>query len=396
MVIAADRRQARVIMRYCKGLIKNTPILESLVERDTSDSISLRNRMVIEVHTASFKTTRGYTVVAALCDEIAYWPTDDSAEPDVEILNALRPGMATIPGAMLLCASSPYARRGALWDAYHRYYGKDGPLIWQATTRAMNPTVPESVISQAMERDPASGNAEYLAQFRSDIEGFVAREVVEACVSQGVFERAPIAGIPYVAFADPSGGSNDSFTLGVAHRTDDKLFLDVIREARPPFSPESVIAEFAVILKSYGVLRVQGDRYGGEFPRELFRSHGIQYEISQKPKSDLYLNFLPLLNSRKVELLDHARLIAQLVGLERRTARSGKDSIDHAPGGHDDVANCVAGCVFNAHFTHQQGIRLGTIGVDARITWNEDRTKRACVRWVKIDEKLAPAARGNS
>ena len=31
------------------------------------------------------------------------------------------------------------------------------------------------------------------------------------------------------------------------------------------------------------------------------------------------------------------------VGLERRVARSGKDSIDHGPGGHDDVANSVAG-----------------------------------------------------
>ena len=37
------------------------------------------------------------------------------------------------------------------------------------------------------------------------------------------------------------------------------------------------------------------------------------------------------------------RLVNQLCGLERRTARSGKDSIDHAPGGHDDLANSVAG-----------------------------------------------------
>jgi hypothetical protein len=36
-------------------------------------------------------------------------------------------------------------------------------------------------------------------------------------------------------------------------------------------------------------------------------------------------------------------VIAQLVGLERRTARSGRDSIDHAPGGHDDLSNVIAG-----------------------------------------------------
>jgi hypothetical protein len=52
---------------------------------------------------------------------------------------------------------------------------------------------------------------------------------------------------------------------------------------------------------------------------------------------------LPAINSRLVDLLDHQRPIGQVVSLERRTSRSGKDSIDHAPGGHDDVANAVAG-----------------------------------------------------
>jgi hypothetical protein len=52
-----------------------------------------------------------------------------------------------------------------------------------------------------------------------------------------------------------------------------------------------------------------------------------------------------LLNSGRVELLDHKRLVAQLCGLERRTARGGRDSIDHPPGAHDDIANAVAGAI---------------------------------------------------
>jgi hypothetical protein len=54
---------------------------------------------------------------------------------------------------------------------------------------------------------------------------------------------------------------------------------------------------------------------------------------------------LPLLNSRRVQLLDDRRLISQFHGLERRTARGGKDSIDHGPGQHDDLANSVAGAI---------------------------------------------------
>ena len=122
MVICADRRQARTIMRYCLGLLIAVPMLKQLIESETRESITLRNRIVIEVHTASFRSTRGYTCVAALLDEVAYWPVDESAaEVDVEVLNAIRPSMATIPGAMLLAASSPHARKGALWSAYTKH-----------------------------------------------------------------------------------------------------------------------------------------------------------------------------------------------------------------------------------------------------------------------------------
>jgi hypothetical protein len=93
------------------------------------------------------------------------------------------------------------------------------------------------------------------------------------------------------------------------------------------------------------VSRVTGDRYGGEWPRERFREQGITYDISERPKSEIYRDSLPLLNSGKLELLDHKRLASQLCGLERRTARGGRDSIDHGPGAHDDIANAALGAL---------------------------------------------------
>jgi hypothetical protein len=318
-----------------------------MVQRETAEGFDLDNGVTIEVGTASYKTTRGYSFAAVLADEIAFWATDDAADPDFAILDAVRPGLVTIPGSMLICASSPYARRGALWDAFKRYWAKaDAPLFWKATTREMNPNVSQAVVDQALARDHASASAEYLAEFRADIEAFVSLEVVEACVPEGVFERPPAAGTRYEAFVDPSGGSADSMTLAVAHRTEGGCVqLDVIRERKPPFSPESVIEEFCRTLKAYGIGKVSGDRYGGEFCREPFRRYGVRYDLSAKPKSELYLDFLPALNSATTELLDHPKLVAQLVGLERRVGRSGKELIDHGPGGHDDVCNAVAGVV---------------------------------------------------
>jgi hypothetical protein len=347
VVIAADRKQAQSIFRYIRSML-SIELLAGLVTRETAEEIELSNGAAIEISTASFRTVRGRTVVAALCDELAFWLVDEGASnPDHEIIAALKPAMATIPGAMLLKASSPYARRGVLWDDHHRYFGKpDAPvLVWQADTHTMNPSVPQRFIDEAYDRDPANAAAEYGAQFRTDIESFLSREVVEACVVTGRFEVPPIAGVLYSAFVDPSGGSADAMTIAISHRDGEKVVLDVIREVKPPFSPEQVVADFAALLKSYRIMTVTGDRYGGEWPRERFRVHGIEYSQSIKSKSELYRDLLPALNSHGVELLDRPRLTAQLISLERRTARGGRDSIDHAPGQHDDVANAVAGAV---------------------------------------------------
>ena len=367
MIIAADRKQARVIFRYIRGLLRNVPMLARLIERETAESFDLSNAVTIEIQTASFRGTRGYTLVAALCDEIAFWRSDESANPDGEILAALRPAMASIPGAMLLCASSPYARRGVMWDAWRQHYGKESPvLVWKAPTRTMNPRVPQRVIDEAMERDPASAAAEYGANFRVDVETFISREVVDAACVPDRHELPPLSNNSYLAFVDPSGGSADSFTLAIAHRdrTTNRVILDAVRERRPPFSPDGVVQEFAELLKSYRCTRVIGDRYAGEWPRERFRVHGINYDLAEKPKSDLYRDLLPLLNSGRVELLDIPRLIAQLCSLERRTARGGRDSIDHAPGAHDDVANAVAGAA--AHLSMRAGPMIIPSAVLAR------------------------------
>jgi hypothetical protein len=347
VIIAADRRQARTIFRYVRGLLNGVPMLARMIERETADTFDLSNRISIEIQAASFRSTRGYTLVAALCDEIAFWRSDESVNPDKEILAALRPAMATIPGAMLLCASSPYARRGALWDAYRRHFSRASSpvLVWKAATRTMNPSVPQSVIDAAIEADASSAAAEYMAEFRTDVESFISREVVDAAVILARYELPCVDGCNYVAFVDPSGGSSDSMTLAIAHMENDNVVLDLLRERKPPFSPDDVAKEFADTIKSYDLSSVRGDRYGGMWPRERFAAHGIDYQPATQPKSDIYLSLLPLMNSGRVELLDHLQMTKQLCALERRTARGGRDSIDHSPGAHDDIVNAAAGAI---------------------------------------------------
>jgi hypothetical protein len=355
MVLAADRRQARVIFRYATALIEGVPMLAQMVERMTADAIDLNNGISIEVHTASFRSVRGYTVIAALCDETAFWRDDSSANPDREILDALRPAMATIPGALLICLGSPYRRHGALWEAFRDHHGKDNDpiLVLQAPSRTMNPTLSQNVVDRAYERDSAAAASEYGAEFRRDLDSFISREVLDALIERGVRERGPLSGLRYIAFADPAGGSgSDSYTLAIAYYAEGKAVLVAVRETKPPFSPESVTADYATLLKRYGLSTVHGDRYAGDWPAERFQSNGIYYSPAGMAKSDIYRELLPALNAGEVALLDHDRLIGQLASLERRTGRGGKDSIDHPPRGHDDVANAAAGALWLAHI-HQ-------------------------------------------
>jgi hypothetical protein len=343
IIVSPTRQQSGIIKKYLSGFFRENAFLSPLLIRETREEIELSNRVTILILSADFRSLRGYTAVAGIVDEVAFL-MDEGARPDFEVIRALRPALATT-GGPLICISSPYAKRGALYSAWKAHFAKDGDpiIVWQSPSVLMNPTLATEAIERAREEDPEAAGAEWDAQFRADIESFVSQEAVDACVVPGRFELPPVSHLWYTAFVDPSGGSADSFTLAIGHEEKGVRILDCIRERKPPFSPEAVVEEYVALLKEYGVRTVTGDRYAGEWPREAFRKHWIDYVPAEKTKSDLYLELLPLINSGKVELLDNDRLINQLCRLERRTARSGKDSVDHPPHGHDDLINAAAG-----------------------------------------------------
>jgi hypothetical protein len=221
-------------------------VLAHQVISQTADTIELDGDIVIEVATCSYRTVRGRSVCVALLDEVAFWRSESAANPDKEVWRAIRPSMASFGSeALAVIASSPYARRGLMWESFKKFYGKPDAqnLSWQASTKQMNPTISDDFLAEEFEADPASAEGEYNAQFRTDIESFVSREVVDAAVVVGRYELAPVAGVSYCAFTDPSGGSVDSMTLAIAHRdTDGRLLLDALRERRAPaptMSPRS-------------------------------------------------------------------------------------------------------------------------------------------------------------
>jgi len=351
-IIAVDKAQAGIIKSYISGIFNGNTTLKALVERETRETLELRNGVNIAVKTCSFRTLRGYTVLCAILEEMAFWRSEETgANPDREVLAAIRPALATVPESLLIGISTPYSRQGVLWDQYRGHYGKPGgPLVWRAPTRIMNPTISGRTIEAALVSDRTAAKAEWEAEWREDVSAFMPQELVESVVVSGRAELPRLEGANYYAWCDPSSGRQDSMTLAISHKDSGtgRVVLDVLRERRPPFQPEGVVAEFATTLKSFGLSEVHADRYALGYVKEAFARDSVIVRNSEQSASEIYLAFAPAVANGTVELLDSKRLIAQLGGLERRTRSGGKDMIDHYPGGHDDLAAAAAGACVRA------------------------------------------------
>jgi len=355
LCLAPTAKQSGVVLGYVNGIIECSPLLSQLIVAKTAESISLSNGIDIEVRPASFRGVRGVTTVAVVADEACYWYAEDTAStnPDTAILDAVRPSLATT-GGVLAVISSPYARRGAVYEAYTRHYGEKGDrlvLVAKGASRDFNPSLPQKVVDRAYEKDAAAASAEYGGEFRSDLERFITLEAVTACIMPGVHELAPQRGRTYCGFVDAAGGSGtDSMTLGISYRDtfEDIAVLACLREVKPPFSPEQTVAEFVRVLRSYSVSELRADRFGADWVAEAFSRHNVRLVPSDKTRSEIYSEILPAMNSREVRILDDKRLASQFLGLERRTGRSGKDFINHGPGAHDDLCNSAAGALVYA------------------------------------------------
>ncbi len=350
IIVAVDKGQAKIVRSYCEAILRSHPDLEALIAGTDAESVTLANGIQIQCVANSFRSIRGPAVVCAIFEECAFWRSDESATPDREVLRAVRPAMLTTKrhGALMIGISSPYAKKGLLYEKHRAHFGHDDSriLVWQADTQTMNPAVDREEIDEAYRDDPTAAAAEYGALFRDDISNFLDADLLATLTRDQPLELPPRDGIRYVAFTDPSGGRGDAYTLGIAHREPDgRAVLDVVRTTQAPLDPALVTAEYAALLKEYRLREVTGDAYSGAWVRDAFDEHGIKYKVSSLPKSAIYLECLPLFARGEVELPDLRPLLVELAQLERRTARGGKDSVDHPPRCHDDLANAAAGAL---------------------------------------------------
>lgn len=350
-LLAQDLRSSqRALFGYVREAIRLSPMLAQEVVRETADTVELTGGVTLAVYPCRPAAIRGIRSPCVIIDELAFFISTDGRPTDTEMLRAARTRTATTSGKVLIL-SSPYAASGALWDLHRKHFGQeDSPiLIWQASAPEMNPTLPSDYLLRMEQDDPEAYRSEVLGEFRQGVSTLFDPQCLDVCIDVGVRERAPDHKYRYFSGTDVASGSGkDAFSVAVAHQDEDRLILDSVRVWKPPFNPLSVIAEASAFLRSYRITETCGDRYAPGFVMEGFSSHHITYRFSEHDRSSIYLEMVPLINSKRAVLLDHPELLRELRGLERRRGSSGKDKVDHRTGMHDDMANSSALAIVQA------------------------------------------------
>jgi hypothetical protein len=270
LFLAKDQKQAGVCFGYVNGIFESIPVFRDMVANRTQDTILLNTGIALEVKAATASGLRGFSCVAVVGDEAAHWTTDSaSANADAEILNAVRPSLATTGGPLLIL-SSPFARKGEVSDLYDRHFGANGDpgiLVVHGASRDFNKSLPQAVVDRALARNPISARAEYLAEFRSSLEGFVSLDVLRACTGP-MAEWPPASGVRYSA-------GLVGFAICHHDRASDKIIVDFCRAWEPPFSPSGVLTDVAEICRRYNVETLIGDRYAYAFASEILRDRNM-------------------------------------------------------------------------------------------------------------------------
>ena len=349
MLLAPTLKQARIAFRYIRNYLRNSPVLSKRIVRITKEEIILDNGVVIGCYPCTYDGVRGRTIIAVVCDELAFWSNEeDSANPAEEVIAALLPGMATVRNPKLIKISTPFGKTGVLWREFQQRAELDFP-VWQLSTQEMNPTISPSFLEHERKRNEEEYCREYLAQFTDSINGWITPEILDPCIIRGRQQLPFVPNARYVAALDPAS-RHDDFALAILHESaEGKIAVDKITRwtgtKSAPLVFEFVLGEVRDILSLYGLNSAIGDQFYFDVLNQYFLKLGIYYEsraFSANTRATIFANMKQLLLSQKIELLDDPELIRQFRRLrEQKTARG---QIDVRPIGdaRDDLAIAVA------------------------------------------------------
>lgn len=349
MLLAPTIKQARIAFRYIRAYLRRSRLLSQHIASTTKDEIKLDNGITIGCYACTYDGVRGRTIIAGICDEVGFWSHDETAaNPDQEVLAALRPGMATVRNAKLLKISTPYSKEGVLWTEFQQRSELDFPVL-QLSSEELNPTFTSSILETERRRSEETFRREFLAEFTDSITGWIVPELLDPCIVRGRTEVPYTTDAIFIAVADPAF-VRDDFALAILSRRDDGRII-VNRVVRwsgtkaAPLGHEDVLAQVKSILDEYQINSLTGDQHCFELIQQILERLGIYYQkynFDARTRPEIFANLRQLLLQGKIELLDNPELLHQLRSLQEHRTDRGQVDIRPAGGSKDDLAVAVA------------------------------------------------------
>jgi hypothetical protein len=378
LVIAPVIQQADIAFDFISRYIVESPILRQSLVKINSREIELANGVIIACRPCSYSTVRGVPVICAICDEMAFWQHEQTAaNPEQEVIDAIRPAMVTVSNTKMIKISTPFRKEGILWNEF-RKRNELRYLVWQLSTEEMNPKASKHYLENARCENEQTFRREYLAEFTDNALGWITPEILEPCIVRGHRELPPVSNGTYAAAIDPAFRSSD-FGFAVLHRSDvgHMTLAYVTRWTGTKTNPvnfEPVCEQIHEVLKRYGLNVLYGDQHSIDVLKQQFVKLGIQYQertFGAHTRASIYGNLRQLMTQQKIEIVDEPELLHQLRILEEFKTPNG--SVDIRPPGsnHDDMAICVALAASELSKMDMEPRATITLGyVDYGIYWN--------------------------
>lgn len=370
VLMAQSLKAVNEAMLLARAKIAEVPQLREQVDGEpTASEIRFKNRMVLSIWPCTFTSIRGLSIPVAILDEVGVWDVE-GANPDREVLAAIRPAMATFKRPLLVKLSTPWAKAGVLWDDFDKAWGQDdaSTLVWRAPTWYMNPAIPMDYFVQEFNRDPVTSPREYGAEF-VDAEGaFLPWAAIQAAVDTGIAERSPVTVRQYVSAVDVAF-KNDATVLCIAHREGETVVVDLWRawipEPHRALKLGQVVKDVSELLRAYHCPVIYGDQYAAEPVREAFQQRGfgfIEVAFTGKrwkrhtpdarrevggSKPDIYNAMKTLLLQGRLRLLDCPAGVGELRWLETWHSKTGAEQIGCPTGKRDDHVSALALAVWH-------------------------------------------------
>lgn len=365
-VISPERAMSKEILAYCKGLARH-PSVKKSVAHELEESIEFKNRLVIKILSADSTSVRSGTIVAAVLDEWCFAPHEPSADPDVAIVEALRPGMAPVRGApprRMIVISSAGVRDGWVYDTIQASHGKDDAAILTAiaTTEQLNPSIDQKYLAKRKAANPRTFEREHLSIFSDVItNGWFGHETLTCSIDRGRSETPYVDGLRYTIAVD-AATERDAWAVCVAttfyryadeaktrkeRRTEVVYSRAWLPKPGQPLDVRAMISETRKICERYGTARIHLDQWNSATLIEMFRDRQIKAikvpwtASGDESKYERYSRVRDALRDGSLRLPDDAALLSELGNVRGTALPTGGERLE-ASIGHDDLASaCV-------------------------------------------------------